>query len=362
MPGAAAGCDVELSHHRRRARRQPSLRPLDHVGPPPYRSAMDRRRFLLTSLAGMLVTPLRAVAQHVVYRIGVLSPEAPPPGFLENFRAGLRELGYVDGRTITLELRNAGGNIDRLTDLADELVRLKVHIIVTINTSAALAAKKATATIPIVITRVANPVKSGLVPSLSHPGGNLTGLTALPDELGAKQLQLLKELLPRLSRVAALWNAHNPGGAIVVKDMEPSAVALGLQLLPVSVGSSSEFVGAFEAAARGRAEALYVNDDAFMTRHRVQILDLADKHSLPVLTTYKDFVEAGGLIAYGASPAAIYKRAAVYVDKILRGAKPADLPIEQPTTFELVLNLRTAKSLGLTIPPALLLRADHVVK
>lgn len=246
--------------------------------------------------------------------------------------------------------------------LAEELVRLRVHIILAINTPAALAAKKATSTIPIVITRVADPVKSGLVPSLSRPGGNLTGVTFIPNELGAKQLQLLKEILPRLSRVVALWNADNPGAAIQIREMEPSAARLGIELLRLPVRVPSEFLAVFEAAARGRAEAVFINDDAFMTRHRVQILELAAKHSLPVLTLYKDFVEAGGLIAYGASPPAIYRRAAVYVDKILKGTKPADLPIEQPTKFDLVINLKAAKALGLTIPASLLLRADQVIE
>ena len=261
-----------------------------------------------------------------------------------------------------MEFRNAEGNNDRLAALAEELVRLRVHVILAINTPAALAAKNATRTIPIVITRVADPVKSGLVPSLSRPGGNLTGVTFIPNELGAKQLQLLKEILPQLSRVVALWNADNPGAAIQIREMEPSASRLGIELLRLPVRAPSEFVAVFEAAARGRAEAVFINDDAFMTRHRGQILELAAKHSLPVLTLYKDFVEAGGLIAYGASPPAIYRRSAVYVDKILKGTKPADLPIEQPTKFELVVNLKTAKALGLTIPASLLLRADQIIE
>ena len=259
-----------------------------------YRSDMDRRLFLLSLLAGTFVTPLVVVGQQVVYRIGILSPESPPPGLVEIFREGLRELGYVEGQTITMEFRNAEGNNDRLAALAEELVRLRVHVILAINTPAALAAKNATRTIPIVITRVADPVKSGLVPSLSRPGGNLTGVTFIPNELGAKQLQLLKEILPRLSRVVALWNADNPGAAIQIREMEPSALRLGIELLRLPVRGPSEFLAVFEAAARGRAEAVFINDDAFMTRHRVQILDLAAKHSLPVLTLYKDSLRLEG--------------------------------------------------------------------
>lgn len=327
---------------------------------------MIQGRFaLIVTLVVMIVAiPLVAEAEQAgrVYRIGVLSPEVPPPGLLEGFQEGLRELGYVEGRNITIELRNAGGKNERLAALADDLIRLKVDVILAVNTPAAQAAKNATATIPIVMTRIADPVKSGLVPSLSHPGGNLTGLTFIPNELGGKQLQLLKEILPRISRVAALWNADNPGSTIHVTEMEPAATQLGLQLLRLPVRAPSDFLGAFQAAAQGRAEALFVQDDAMVTKHRVQILNLAAKNSLPVISLYKDFPEAGGLIAYGASPPAIYRRAAYYVDRILKGAKPRDLPIEQPTKFDLVINLKTAKVLGLTIPPSVLFRADHVIE
>jgi putative ABC transport system substrate-binding protein len=325
---------------------------------------MDRRRFLLTSVAGALVVPLAGEAQHArkAHRIGVLSPESPPPGLFEAFQERLRELGYVEGKNIAIESRHAGGKNERLAALADELIGFMVDVILTVNTPAAQAAKKAPAVIPIVITRVADPVKSGLVTSISRPGGNITGLSFLPEALSAKQLQLLKEALPRVSRVAAMWYAGNPGAAITVKGMESASAQLGLQLVRVSVQAPGDFLGAFETATRGRAEALVVVDDALVTRYRVEILRLAGKHSLPVISLYKPFVEAGGLIAYGASTLDMYRHAADYVDKILRGAKPADLPIEQPTKFELVINLKAAKALGLTIPPSLLARAGQVIE
>jgi putative tryptophan/tyrosine transport system substrate-binding protein len=325
---------------------------------------MDRRHFLLTSMAGALVAPRPAEAQQArkAHRIGVLSPDSPPPGLFEAFQERLRELGYVEGKNIAIESRHAGGKNERLAALADELIGLMVDVILAVNTPAAQAAKKATAVIPIVITRVADPVKSGLVASISRPGGNITGLSFLPEALSAKQLQLLKEALPRVSRVAAMWYAGNPGAAITVKGMESASAQLGLQLVRVSVQAPGEILGAFETATRGRAEALVVIDDALVTRYRVEILRLAGRHSLPVISLYKPFVEAGGLIAYGASTLDMYRHAADYVDKILRGAKPADLPIEQPTKFELVINLKAAKALGLTIPPSLLARADQVIE
>jgi putative ABC transport system substrate-binding protein len=325
---------------------------------------MDRRRFLLTSLAGALAVPLAAGAQSAgkVYRIGVLSPDSPPPGLFEAFQERLRELGYVEGKNIAIESRHSGGKNERLAALADELIGLMVDVILAVNTPAAQAAKKATAAIPIVITRVADPVKSGLVPSISRPGGNITGLSFLPEALSAKQLQLLKEALPGVSRVAAMSYAGNPGAAIVVKGMEAASAQLGLQLLLVSVQNPGDFLGAFETVARNRAEALVVVDDAMVTRYRVEILRLAGKHSLPVISLYKPFVEAGGLIAYGASTLDMYRHAADYVARILKGAKPAELPIEQPTKFELIINIRTAKALGLTIPPSLLARADQIIE
>jgi putative ABC transport system substrate-binding protein len=297
-----------------------------------------------------------------MYRIGVLAVENPPPGLVENFREGLQDLGYIEGRNIAIESRNAQGRSEQLAALADELVRLKVDVILTVNTPAAVAAKNATTTIPIVITRVADPVKSGLVASLSHPGGNLTGLSFMPDDIGTKQLELLKEIRPSISRVAVLWHADNPGASIVVKQMEHASSQLGLRFLRLPVRHAQDFLEALGAATRGRAEALFVVDDAMVTKHRFQILDLAARRSLPVVSFYKEFVEAGGLFAYGASPPAIYRRAAALVDKILKGAKPADLPVEQPMKFEFIINLKAAKQIGLTIPQSVLVRADKVLK
>ena len=323
---------------------------------------MERRMFIVGGLAGLGI-PIAAQAQQAgkVYRIGILSPEIPPPGLLETVRDELRQLGHIEGKTLTIEARNAEGRNERLSALADELVALKVDVILTINTSAALAAKRSTTTVPIVIARVADPVKSGLVASFSRPTGNITGVSFMPDVIAVKGLELLKEALPRLSRVAALWYADNAGATIVVDEMERAAAQLALTLRRLPIRRSSDLLGAFETAARHRAEAIVVVDDALVTKHRVEIVSLAMKHSLPVLSEYKPFVEVGGLIAYGPSTAAMYRRAAHYVDKILKGTKPGDLPIEQPTKFDLFVNLRTANALGITIPPSLLTRADEVI-
>ena len=329
----------------------------------------SRRHFVRASLAlaslGLLagcgILPPQA-RQARVYRIGVLSPEIPPPGLLDAFREGLRELGYLEGRDVAIELREAGGNNEQLAALADELVRLNVDVILAVNTPAAQAAKKATATIPIVITRVADPVKSGLVASLSRPGGNVTGLSFIPDEVAPKQLELLKEILPRISRVAVLWYADNPGGAIIASGMESASAQLGVQVLRLPVRGPSDFPGALLAVIEDGAEALAVVDDAVITKYRNEILDLAAKRSMPVVSLYKEFAEAGGLIAYGASPPPIYRRAAHYVDKILKGANPADLPVEQPTKFDSVINLKTAQAQGLSIPQSVLLQATEIIQ
>jgi putative tryptophan/tyrosine transport system substrate-binding protein len=312
----------------------------------------------------ILATPLVGEAQSVgkVYRIGVLSPEVAPPGLLEGFREGLHELGYVEGKNITIEFRYAGGRHERLAAMAAELVRLRVDVILTINTPAAQAAKNVTGVIPIVITRTSDPVRTGLVPSLAHPGGNITGFSFQPEESSGKRIELLKEALPRVTRVAALWYAGNDGAAIVVKEMEPGSTRLGVELVKVPIQGVNDLVGAFDVASRSRAEALVVVDDAFITRYRAQILELAAKHSLPVISMFAPFADGGGLMAYGPSIRDMYRRAAHYVDKILKGAKPADLPIEQPTRFELVINQRKAKAMGLTMPQSLLIRADQIIE
>ena len=325
---------------------------------------MQRRAFI-TLLGGAAVAwPLGAFAQQGVklYRIGILSPELPPPGFLEAFRQGLSELGYVEGQTVALEVRSAEGYGQRLAPLANELVRLKVDVIVAINTPSVQAAKKASATIPIVMTRVADPVKSGLVGSLSRPGGNITGLSFMVDELSGKLLALLKDTLPSVSRVAVLWYEPNPGADIAVGAIKAASRELGVELLLLPVHGPADLIGAFQAATRGRVEALIVIDDVVTTQHRVEILNLAATHSLAVISLYKAFAEAGALLAYGPSLSAMYRRTAYYVDRILKGASAADLSVEQSTKSDLVINLKTAKALGVTIPPTLLARADEVIE
>lgn len=325
---------------------------------------MIRRRLALVLTLTMLSLPLAVEAQTVskVYRVGVLSPGFPPPGPLEAFRRGLHDLGYVEGRTLVIEWRFAEGKNERLAALADELLRLKVDVIFAVNTPAAQAAKNATTAIPIVIARLADPVRTGLVPSIARPGGNITGLSSIPEELAAKRLELLKEILPGVSRVATIWNAGNPGHLQIVSAMELASPQLGLRLQSLPVRGPNEFVGAFQAATRGRAQALVVNDDVLITTHKAQILSLAAKHSLPVIAQFQEFAHAGALVTYGHNVTDEYRRAASYVDKIFKGAKPADLPIEQPMTFHLVVNFKTAKALGLTIPQSILLRADEVIQ
>jgi putative ABC transport system substrate-binding protein len=325
---------------------------------------MQRRAFI-TLLGGSAVAwPLIARAQQAVklHRIGILSPELPPPGFLEAFRQGLRELGYVEGQNIAFEIRSAEGYGQRLAALANHLVELKVDVIVAVNTPSVQAAKKASATIPIVMTRIADPVKSGLVRSLSRPGGNITGLSFRVDELSGKRLALLKEAFPSVSRVAVLWYEPNPGSDIAVAAIKAASRELGLELLLLPVHGRGELIGAFEAATRGRVEALIVIEDVVATQHRGEILNLAATHSLAVVSQYRAFAEAGALLAYGPSTSAMYRRAAYYVDRILKGANAGDLPVEQPTKFDLVINLKTAKALGLTIPSSLLERADEVIE
>jgi putative ABC transport system substrate-binding protein len=324
-----------------------------------------RRREFIALLIGTLVAWSHgALAQQTVkhYRIGILSPDLPPPGFLEAFRQGLGELGYVEGQDVAFEVRNAEGYSQRLAALANHLVELKVDVILAINTPSVQAARKASATIPIVMTRVADPVKSGLVSSLARPGGNITGLSFRVDELSGKRLALIKEASPSVSRVAVLWFEPNPGADIAVGAIKAASRELGLQLLLLPVLGPADLIGAFEAATRGRVEALIVIDDVVATQHRVEILSLATAHSLAVVSQYKAFAEAGALLAYGPSTSAMYRRAAYYVDRILKGANVGDLPVEQPTKFDLVVNLKTAKALGLAIPQSLLERADEVIE
>ena len=317
-------------------------------------------RFAAAVAVLLLMVPYAADAQ-AVHRLGVLAQDLQP-GLLETLRDELQRLGHTEGRNISIEVRNAGGRSDRLPALVEELLRLKVNVIVAVNTPSAQAAKKATTTVPIVIMRVADPVGQGLLASLARPGGNVTGLAFMPDELGAKGLQLLREVLPATTRIGALYRGDNPGALVVVTETERRSVQLGLHFLHLPVREPPEFPAAFQAATRARTEVLFVMDDGAMTKHRKEVAELAVRHSLALVSIYKDFAEAGGLIAYGPSLTAIYRRGAVYVDRILKGANPAELPVEQPTKFDFAINLRTAKRHGVTIPQALLLRADHVIE
>ena len=322
---------------------------------------------LILALAILLV-PLAAEARQPgkVHRIGFLGTASASDfayaRLIESFRQGLRDLGYEEGKNIVIEYRWAEGRAERLPDLAAELVRLKVDVIVSHGTPGPLAAKHATSTIPIVMTSAGDPVGSGLVASLARPGGNVTGLNLLAPELGGKRLQLLKEVVPGVSRVAVLWNAANPYPVLVWRETEVSAPTLGVQLQSLEVRGPYDFESAFGAAIRGRAGALLTVEDPLTVIHRTQIVDFAAKSRLPAMYGIREFVDVGGLMSYGANIADLYRRAATYVDKILKGAKPSDLPVEQPTKFEFVINLKTAKALGLTMPQSLLIRADQVIQ
>jgi putative tryptophan/tyrosine transport system substrate-binding protein len=319
--------------------------------------------FLVLLAIGFLTAPLTAEAQQAtkVHRIGCLSAGERDP-YMEAFLEGMRTLGYVEGQNFVMEYRYAAGQYERLPALAAELVRLKVDVLMVVSTPAALALKNATTTIPIVMTGVGDPVGSGLVASLARPGGNVTGLVALSTELAGKQLEFLKDVLPTVSRVALLWNPTNPANALQVREADVAAQALGVQLHRVEVRSPDAFDSAFAAMTSAHAGALLVVADSMFFQHRRRLAELAATSHLPTMHNIRPFVEAGGLMAYGPSTLDIRRRAAIYVDKILKGAKPADLPVEQPTKFELVINLKTAQALGLTIPPAVLFQADEVLR
>ncbi len=296
-----------------------------------------------------------------VPRIGFLSGGARESAH-EAFRQGLRELGYVEGQNIVVEYRFAQGEGDRLPDLAVELVRLKVDVIVAASTLDALAAQRAARTTPVVMALSSDPVETRLVASLARPGGNITGLTTLSPELSGKRLELLKEAVPRLSRVAVLWNAANPDKALEFEKTQIAARSLGVRLQSLEVRGPNDFESAFRAATRARAGALLTLPDTLTISHLSRIADLAAKSRLPTIHEQREFAEAGGLMAYGPNHSDLFRRAASYVDKILKGSKPGDLPVEQPTKFEFVINLKAAKQIGLTIPPNVLVRADKVIK
>jgi len=299
-----------------------------------------------------------------VPRIGYLAGGSSRTGFTHDaFRQGLHELGYVEGKNILIEYRLAEGKLDRLADLATELIGLKVDILVAAEGAGpALAAKKATKTIPIVFTSASDPISAGLVKSLARPGGNITGLTTGGPELYGKRLELLKETVPRVSRVAVLWNPESEDLNLAFEESQAAARASGLQLQSLEVRGPEDFESAFKAAADRRAGALLVQSFAVFMRSRAKLADLAVKSRLPAMYADREYVEAGGLMSYGSSVADLYRRAATYVDKILKGRKPADLPVEQPTKFEFIINLKAAKQIGLTISPTVLARADKVIR
>ena len=328
---------------------------------------MERRAFVVGSL-GLLTVPLAVEAQPAgakVPRIGFLAlNRGANPHLREAFLQGLRDLGYVEGRNVVIENRDAEGKLERLPALATELVALKVDVIVTGGgTPTALAAKQATKTLPIVFTSATDPVTDELVASLARPGGNLTGLSNLAPELVGKCLEQIKETVPQVSLVAVLWQPGSAGGHTdMLKAAERAARPLGVRLQIVEARGPADFDRAFSDMTRARAGALAVLGSAIFNSERRRLVDLAARNRLPTVYTSRDFVDAGGLMTYGPSLADSFRRAAAYVDKILKGTKPGDLPVEQPTKFELMINLRTAKALGLTIPPSLLLRADQVIE
>ncbi|HET8546118.1 MAG TPA: ABC transporter substrate-binding protein, partial [Pseudolabrys sp.] len=324
-------------------------------------SAMKRREFV-TLISGAAVWPFAAGAQQKrTHRIGILSQDLQP-GLLETFRDELRKRGYVEGTDISIELRNAEGHNERLPALAEELLKLNVDMIVAVNTPAAQAAKKVTKTVPVVMMRVADPVRSGLVESLARPGGNITGLSFMPEALGPKGVELLHEMLPKITRMAALYQGNNPGAVIIIDDVQRKGEQIGLNFVRLPVKGEQDLVGAFETAAKAKAEALFVMDDGAMTERRQRILELAAKQGLPVVSIYRDFAKSGGLIAYGPNLNVVYRRAAEYVDKLIKGATASSLPVEQPVNFYLAVNVKTAKALGLKIPESILVRADEVIE
>ena len=328
---------------------------------------MARHSVLCFALCAMLIAlcvPTEAQQPKKIPRIGFASSNsvADMSTRTEAFRLGLHEFGYVEGKNIVTEYRYAEGKLDRLSELIDDLVRLKMDIIVSGGPVATRRAKNATSTIPIVMAFDEDPVRNGFIISLAHPGGNITGLSALAPEMSAKQLELLKEIIPNLIRVAVLWNSSQPGNAQSLREVELAAGSYRLKLQTLDIRDSTDIETAFREATRGRAEAVLAFGSPVLFSQRKQLAEMALKSRLPAIYGQSDYMEVGGLMFYGASITDLYRRAAPYVDKILKGAKPSDLPVEQPKKFELVINLKTAKQIGLTIPPNVLARADRVIK
>ena len=328
---------------------------------------MDRRAFIGTLAGGLLAAPFAAEAQQPgkVYRVGILTNKASDPAearLWQAFRSGLRERGWIEGQNILIEFRAAEGNTARLPELAADLVRLKVDLIVARASIWVQPAKEATSSIPIVFLNHADPVGTGHVASLARPGGNITGLAVLMTDLAPKELELLISAVPVAQRIAVLWNPDTPSHTPALKALEDAGRPLRVQLQAVGARTARELEGAFAAMARARAQGVIVLATPIFFGERQRLGELAIAHRLPTMFQIRDYAEAGGLMSYGADLADLYRRAAIPVDKILKGAKPGDIPIEQPTKFELIINLRTAKALGLTIPPSLLQRADQVIE
>jgi putative ABC transport system substrate-binding protein len=318
--------------------------------------------FIVTLAMSLLVAPLTAETQPGarVPRIGYIG-DTPGP-YVEAFRQGLRERGYIEGATIAIEYRWAEGRHDRLPDLVAELVQRKVDVLVPVGTQPSRAAKQATSTIPIVMAQVGDPVGSGLVTNLARPGGNITGVSVIGTDIGVKQLELLKEAVPRASQVAVLLNSTNQAAVAVLKEIQGAAQGLGVTLHAVAVQQPEEFESAFAAIRGAQVDALHVLQDHLLFSHRARIVDFAAQSKLPAIYMYREWADVGGLMAYGASLREVHRRVAEHVDKILKGAKPADLPVEQVMRLDLVINLKTAQALGMTIPPMLLFQADEVIK
>jgi putative ABC transport system substrate-binding protein len=325
-----------------------------------------RRREVIALLGGAAVWPIAAArAQQAMPMVGILSPQAAGTSgpFLDAFRRGLAETGYVEGQNAAIEYRMAGGQLDRLPALAADLVRLRASVIATSGSSAALAAKAATRSIPIAFSVPEDPVKLGLVASLARPGGNATGINFLSTEVLTKRMGLLRELVPTAAQVAVLINPANPANtSATLTEVEAVARALGLQVQFFKASTSGEIDSAFATLVRERSDALLVAGDGFFTSRRVQLAALSARHALPATYSTRDFAEVGGLMAYGTSLTDAYRQIGVYAGRILKGANPADLPVVQATKFELVINLQTAKLLGIDVPPSLLARADEVIE
>jgi ABC-type uncharacterized transport system substrate-binding protein len=326
---------------------------------------MNRRAFITLLGGAAAVWPLAARAQQPTKKIrslGLLLPGLPEASMGKATRERLRELGYVEGRDILLQARWANGNMERLDELAVELARLQLDAIIAYTTPGAIAARKATTTIPIVFLFVGDPVGSGVVPSLAHPEGNATGISLLATELSTKRLEILLELAPQASRVAMLWNDTNPGMLLRTRETQDAATKLGVAIKSVGVHNLISFDSAFAMIASEPIDALLTIVDPFTLQHRKRIVDFAAERRLPAIYEAGEFVETGGLISYGPNLPIIEQRAAEYVDKIFKGAKPADLPVEQPSKFEMLINMKTANALGFSIPPSIMLRADRVVE